>query len=184
VSNRKSWDKEVAEKIRDTRATSRPSYRQDPRHQERKGPREFDRNQCPAGWDPDVWSLALQFEQCAAREGIQLAVGRPIIYAALKDRCDDFRQVLYLRKKRWSLDGSNRSAPWQEVVSAAITRHFARYHEDEYAVDFFCGPVVFSDMIKEVWQHGHNLWIVRQIEEQYGPSDYEQSYAKEEPGHE
>jgi len=165
-----------------TRRQFDPNYkpaRQDPRHQEKKGPREFDRNSCPAGWDASVWELTLQFEQAAAREGIQLATGRPVIYSLLRDRCDSFRDGLYTRHKRWSVDGVNVHATWQEIVSAAISRHFRDYQEDEYAADYFCGPVVFNDMIREVREHGANLYGVRKLEERYGSLDYNHSYAEE-----
>lgn len=49
----------------------------------RKGPPN--RNQCPAGWDAEVWHLTLLFEQYADADGIQLRAGRPVIYAEIND---------------------------------------------------------------------------------------------------
>lgn len=49
----------------------------------RRGPR--DRNQCPAGWDAEVWHLTLLFEDYARADGIELRAGRPVIYAEINE---------------------------------------------------------------------------------------------------
>lgn len=43
----------------------------------------FDRDRCPAGYHPDVWHLALSFEQSAKANGIELRAGRPVIYSEI-----------------------------------------------------------------------------------------------------
>lgn len=62
-----------------TGTISRPAPPAQP--QQRRGPR--DRNQCPAGWDAEVWHLTLVFEQYADADGIVLRAGRPVIYSEI-----------------------------------------------------------------------------------------------------
>lgn len=49
-----------------------------------------DKDRCPAGWDSDTWHLVLLFEQYARADRIDLAAGRPVIYAELNDLVSRF----------------------------------------------------------------------------------------------
>lgn len=75
------------DKNRDRRQGSfpapRPAAPSVPAQPQARGPR--DRNQCPAGWDAEVWHLTLLFEDYARADGIELRAGRPVIYSEISD---------------------------------------------------------------------------------------------------
>jgi hypothetical protein len=144
--------------------------------------RKIDLDECPPGYDPAVWSLALLFQQTAQRtirrettdQRIILAHGRPMIYAMLEQRCAPFRKWFASRQERAqdehlrpfylarSVSTLRIAGSWQEVVAEAIEHHFRAYFEDEYAADYFCNPEVFRSMIREIREKGWN-WHLRQL---------------------
>lgn len=126
--------------------------------QPRKGPR--DRDDCPAGWDADLWSLTLRFEQDARADRIDLKAGRPVIYSELADlvarhemRTRTYPQAVKgctrrllddsLAEKCWlhynpQHPGSQweRDLGWVEMVEVIMAEFWSRVW-DEYALDGF-----------------------------------------------
>lgn len=73
-----------SERNRDRRMPRQPGYANQPTApRQPKGPPGKDR--CPAGWDEDIWSLALLFRQYARADGIELQQGPPVIYMEIDD---------------------------------------------------------------------------------------------------
>lgn len=153
----RSWDKAVQDKKSGgmTRGPSAP-----------RQARKIEPGSCPAGYDPDVWGLAGYLESRAAQEGIQLTVGRPVIHALLEPRCTELREVYAVKAKTWSVTGTE-EATWQEIVHAAIDKHFTEVVEDSHAADWFCGPVIFRATVKEVRQRGYMRHLASLAKEEY-----------------
>lgn len=161
--------------------------------------KKVDLDACPQGYDPDIWHLALYFRQVAQattrretlNEKIQLEHGLPVIYAYLERACEPFRDWFASRQEKVAAGALGRSGKplrpvyvgsskktvhvaenWVEVVEQAITWHFQKYYEDEYAADTFCQPETFRAMIRESRETARNWHFLRQRDEERGvPGD-------------
>lgn len=150
---RKAWDDKRDEKVRTL-------FGREPRPHPFQA-RKVDLGDCPAGYDPDVWDMALLFEQRATDRGTRLTVGRIILYAMLEPRMEWLRdqraQVNEKIRGSWSADGVTRFSSWQEMGRAAIEL-FWRDDGDllepndpgQYAADDFCHPLEFKAIVWEV----------------------------------
>ena len=108
--------------------------------------RKYDPDQCPSGYDLAIWSLTLLFQQLAAKDGIQLQAGRPIIYGCLAKRMEE--------------TGAS------EVLVESAMREFWTYWQDEHALDAFCGVVRFNEMISIVRERARNKRLVAKAKAQ------------------
>lgn len=122
--------------------------------------RKVDLDECPAGYDPDVWDMTLLFRQEAARERITLAEhSNVLLYAKLERVISPFRESYLAREGKPQTVTGDSPATWQEIVRAAIIRRFGTYVEDGWAADRFCERETFRQMIREVTQRGYHLHL-------------------------
>jgi hypothetical protein len=154
--------------------------------QQRRGPR--DRNQCPAGWDAEVWHLTLRFEDYARADGIELRAGRPIIYSEINDLVtrwnmrEKSRNRIYVQEvtgcgrrelgediaeRCWyhwppkaPAQQTRRALTWVEVVEIIMAELWSRVM-DENAVDHFRSH--FAEYGLAMAQHWKSLRIKREI---------------------
>jgi hypothetical protein len=119
----------------------------------KKGP--YDPDRCPAGWDAATWSLTLLFEQLAAKDGIELQAGRPVIYGSIAKRAAGYRD----RPPEFWKDSKGVVRTWDVCVAAAI-REFWTYTRNDQALDLFCSPVTFNEMLRTVWERARNKRMV------------------------
>jgi hypothetical protein len=184
MTRRKSWEDEPAPTAngRDLRKWQRdnPGKRvldQQPVRSVRLA-RVPDQDACPSGYDPYVWDMTILFDQLAEKHDVQLALGRPMIYAKLLRRMEELRDTLADRDRRgmpwkhnglpmprgvWSIDGVTRVDTWQRLGRAAIRYEWKTYDQDTYAVDWFCGRVRFWEMISEVRARGYFRYCAIQL---------------------
>lgn len=136
--------------------------------------KKVDLDECPAGYDPDVWSLTLLFRQEAAREGIDLVeFSNILLYAKLEKAVAPFRSWFAKRPEGARPiripDGPaprfREAKTWAEVVEAVIRYRFAEYVEDAYAADRFCQEGTFRDMVKETRERGYHRYLKTKAEE-------------------
>lgn len=155
-----------------------------------KGPP--DRNRCPAGWDEDIWRLALMFERYAWADKISLKAGRPVIYAELASLVNDFemrgrstigsyRQEVYRCDERFHgadmasrcwrhfppNDPGNQVAgdlTWYEMFEVIMASFWSRI-QNEYALDAFRQH--FREHGAAAVNHWKSLRILKGIDERY-----------------
>lgn len=150
----------------------------------RKGP--YDKSRCPAGWDADLWHLALLFEQYARADGIELRASRPIIYAEIAEmvtqynmRRQDFRQEVHGCERRmlgadvaarcWYHWPPDRPADqvagqitWVQKVEIIMAELWSCV-QDEHALDRFRQR--FPEYGRAAAKHWRSLSMIRQIDE-------------------
>lgn len=157
--------------------------------QARKSPP--DRDRCPAGYDADVWHLALRFRQYAQDDKIELVAGLPVVYAELDDiigrygmRQKGYDQEVYGCDRRNLPDDYARrcwyhfppGAPGQQVTRAItwtemteiIMAEFWSRIQDEHAAARFREHFVEYGMA--AIRHWKSLRISKAIDEQ--PKDH------------
>jgi hypothetical protein len=122
--------------------------------------RQLDPDECPAGYDPDVWDMTLLFTQCGLRRDTRTVDG-PLLYAMLLPRMtwlrDQRAKIDETVRGSWSADGVTRFSTWQEMGRAAIEL-FWRESKDilepndpgPYAAEDFCHPLEFRAIIQDV----------------------------------
>lgn len=152
----------------------------------RRGPR--DRDACPEGWDKDIWSLTLLFQQYATADGITLAAGRPVIYSELADLVESrdmrakaaakrYRQAVRICQKR-KLDPSlaeycwlhhpphggdwNEYLSWYQMFEVVLAEFWSRVW-DQYALDHFRRH--FQEYGQLAMTHWSNLRVAQRAEE-------------------
>lgn len=151
-----------------------------------------DLDACPAGWDEDIWRLALLFERAARRDEIRLKAGRPVIYAGLADVVDRYkvRGQVYLQEvygchrrempddlaarcwyhwppKRSRLaEQTARELTWVEFMEVVMAEFWSRIW-DEYALDYF--GQYFAEYANGAWKHWKSLRILKAIADQPKP---------------
>ena len=141
----------------------------------------FNRDRCPAGWDEGIWHLALLFEQYAHADGIELRVGRPVIYSDLmalderyRVRHQRFVQVVtgcerrHLPKSRADRcvlhtreDVTDRSITWIEMFEVIMAEFWSRY-QDAHALDEFRQR--FAEYGTMAVRHWQSLDVARAID--------------------
>jgi hypothetical protein len=118
----------------------------------------YDPDKCPAGYDPEVWSLGLLFDQLAKKRGVTLAARMPVIHGVLLKRFARFRELVQ-EKPRKLLDSKGVIRPWTDFVSATIrdywTPSFWGTEYDEYALDDYCD--CFLDIGRKIAAHAENV---------------------------
>jgi len=147
----------------------------------------FDRDRCPAGYDPDVWHLALRFEQSAKADGIELRAGRPVIYAEIDalvthhglrgktyrhraDRCRKRFLSELLADHCWlhlpELERASRAEAditWAQMVEVIMREFWSRIW-DEHALDHFRQH--FQEYGQMALDHWRSLGIMQDIASQ------------------
>jgi hypothetical protein len=115
----------------------------------------YDPDSCPPQLDPKLWSLALLFEQLAIKDGIQLPQGRFLIHDYLFKRINDYRD-----KPPGYWRDSKGVVQTPDVCVGAAIREFWTYWRDEHALDLFCSPVTFDEMLQTVRERAKNKRLV------------------------
>jgi hypothetical protein len=101
------------------------------RYQEVDGSRKlYDRDKMPDGLDPDVWHLALYFEQVGESNGVSVT-GRPILYVELGHR---------IRSSNIKLANSG----WVEIVQEMIDHFWNTSTDTAFAINSFCNIDTFT----------------------------------------
>jgi hypothetical protein len=164
---RSSWDDDPKETDQQRRKVRGQERTQDRTF---RPARKLDPQACPPGYDPEVWSLTLLFEQLSAAAGV-ITLRGPLLYSMLEQRTTELRTILADPKLRsrpwkyrdipmpagvWSVDGVTRVATWQELTEAAIRREFGEYVAGDDQASWFCGKVRFWEMITEVRKRGYH----------------------------
>lgn len=118
----------------------------------------YDPDKCPAGYDPEVWSLGLLFDQLAKKRGVTLAARMPVIHGVLLKRFARFRELVQ-EKPHMLLNSKGDIPPWTEFVSATIraywTPGFFGSEYDEYALDDYCDTFFYYG--EQVRAHAKNV---------------------------
>jgi hypothetical protein len=94
-----------------------------------------DLDKMPSGYDPEIWQLALDFTQAAKHYDVELATGKPLVYAYL------FRTINDAPKIRSRDD-------WTGLIRMMIKEFFENDIEidhEEYAVEQFTMMSYFKD---------------------------------------
>ena len=94
-----------------------------------------DLDKMPSGYDPEIWQLALDFTRAAKHYDVELATGKPLVYAYL------FRVIEDVPKIRTKDD-------WTGLVKMMIKEFFDNDIEidhEEYAVEQFTRRRYFKD---------------------------------------
>lgn len=186
-------------KLSDVQDGGRPSNRRPARQggyqnqvterQEQPERRIPDKDRCPKGWDQDIWSLTLAFQQYALADRITLAAGRPIIYAELADlvasrdmraraKAGRYRQAVRICGKRkldptladhcWlhhppsGGDKWDEYLTWYQMVEVIMAEFWSRIW-DEYALDHFRRH--FREYGQLAMDHWSNLRVAQRAEE-------------------
>lgn len=147
---------------------------------QRPARKPIDRNRCPAGWDENIWHLALLFEQSARADGIELRVGRPVIYAEINElvsrwhmRDKSFVQYADACTRRnlpddqaakcWyhtRTDVRHRAITWVEMVEVIMAEFWSRIW-DEHALDYF--RQYFAEFGRAAVKHWASLSAIEAI---------------------
>jgi hypothetical protein len=132
-----------------------------------RGPRaSIDRDTCPPGLRPEVWNLALVFEQFALARDIKLPQGRFLIYDILLHRITASK--IEQATSDQLLDSRGGVRRWDELVEYAIreywTPDFFGTDYDEYALEDFCHPMMFKAMCQKIRKHAMSQRIAAQSE--------------------
>lgn len=98
----------------------------------------YDRDKMPEGLDPDIWHLALMFEQTGNEYGHNV-IARPIVYTELSNRI--------------ALSGIRNSIHWLSIMEDMI-RFYWDFEVDPYKADYalneFCNAGTFSDIYQYI----------------------------------
>jgi hypothetical protein len=98
----------------------------------------YDRDKVPEGLDPDIWHLALLFEQAGNDYGHDV-IGRPIVYTELSNRI--------------TASGIRNSSHWTGIMEDMIHvfwDYIADPHKADYALNEFCNTGTFDDVRQSV----------------------------------
>lgn len=160
-----------------------------------------DRDRCPAGWDADIWHLALLFEQYARADKIELRAGRPVIYAEISALVDRYgmREGRYRHEIRgcarrelpkdmadrcwfhWppqeTARQEARALTWVEMAEVILAEFWSRIW-DAHALDHLRQH--FGEYGTAAVEHWNSLRIVASIEDQ--PREPRQPVRRQRPG--
>lgn len=140
-----------------------------------------DRDQCPVGWDTDLWHLTLLFDQAAQVDGIELRTGRALIYREIEHLVDQWhlRTKTFVQyadgcerrhlpddqaAKCWfhtRADVRQREITWVEMVEVIMAEFWSRIW-NEHALDSFRQQ--FADYGRKAVQHWRSLSVVEAID--------------------
>ena len=105
-----------------------------------------DRDGVPEGCDPDIWHLALYFEQRCEEVGLT-SNGRPVIYSELKNRLTKFDPSAIRACARTSGISLN----WVSIVEHMIDTFFTIHdYDNSYIINTFCGYELFEYLVHYV----------------------------------